>query len=133
MILRIVCILISVVIAIAVFVLSNDKVSSDTQPLILDISGDIEPYGDLHLCDDFIYRVGKIPLKLDDVWDRNQTRFGTYYVLGDGETSNSQRWRSVEGLPMRWEPLLNEYLNNYPLDAENHILGTVEQIPIVST
>ena len=65
------------------FRIVHDKFSSDTRPLILDISGDIEPYGDLHLCDDFIYRVGKIPLKQDDVWDRNQTRFGTYYVLGD--------------------------------------------------
>ena len=132
MILRIVCILISVASVIAVSILSNNNFSPDTQTLIMSNGDDIEPFGDLYLCDDFIYRVGKSPLNPDDAWERNRTRFGSCDVVHDGETSNSHRWGSAERLPMRWEPVLKEYPINYPLNSDNHTLAAVKQAPKVS-
>ena len=116
----------------AVFLLANCKSSSNNQKVFLENISVIEPYGDLYLCDDFVYRVGELPMDDTDKQDLSGI-FVSHYNLDDvGGTLNSQRWRPVEKMPMRWELALTDTSIARQDKSENPALAAVETSSTIS-
>ena len=116
----------------AIFLLANCKSSSNNQEVFLENISVTEPYGDLHLCDDFIYRVGEIPKDDTDNRDLNGV-FVSHYSFDDvGETLNSQGWRPSQKMPMRWELALTKASRSHYDKSGNPTLAVAEQSAIES-
>lgn len=119
---RQVSILVFVIGSLAIFLLANCKSSSNSRPVVLENASSIEPYGDLHLCEDFVYRTGDIPLKNDH----------NYELGNEGESLDSQRRRPAQKMPMRWERALAYPSNDRYETSDNLTVSAIKQSVIIS-